>query len=237
MGESPRRHSADVLVLVSMVYPTVGAWIYFLVLGGSDLARYVYLASKGIQLALPLLWLAVVRQGMPRPRRPRLAGLAAGFGSGLAVSGLLLGLYFLWLAGSDLAVQGAARISSKLTDFHITTPLAFLGLAAALSLAHSWFEEMYWRWFVFRRLRAWLPPAGALTLASAAFAAHHAIVLASFVPPGHLWTLVLPGTVAVALGGALWCHLFRRYGGLASPWLSHLLVDVALMLVGYWLVW
>jgi membrane protease YdiL (CAAX protease family) len=47
----------------------------------------------------------------------------------------------------------------------------------------------------------------------------------------------VPATAAVALGGVIWCWHFQRSGGLLAPWISHLLVDAALMLVGYLLVW
>ena len=37
----------------------------------------------------------------------------------------------------------------------------------------------------------------------------------------------------VALGGGLWAWLYARSGSLFSPWLSHTLVDLGIMAIGY----
>ena len=37
----------------------------------------------------------------------------------------------------------------------------------------------------------------------------------------------------MGLGGAGWCWLYGRSGSLYGPWLCHLVVDVAMMTVGY----
>jgi membrane protease YdiL (CAAX protease family) len=102
---------------------------------------------------------------------------------------------------------------------------------------HSWFEEYYWRAFLFaqleRRMRGWR----AMALSSLTFAAHHWIVLDSFLAGEYRWSATLPLTLLVAAAGAVWAWLYRRRRGLLSPWLSHLLVDAALMAVGYQLIW
>jgi len=38
---------------------------------------------------------------------------------------------------------------------------------------------------------------------------------------------------SVALGGAFWAWLYHRSGSLVGPWLSHLLVDSAIFVIGY----
>jgi membrane protease YdiL (CAAX protease family) len=40
-------------------------------------------------------------------------------------------------------------------------------------------------------------------------------------------------SASVAVGGALWAWLYRRSGSLLGPWLSHMLVDAALMAAGW----
>ena len=44
------------------------------------------------------------------------------------------------------------------------------------------------------------------------------------------------GRGGVATGGAVWAWLYERTGSLWAAWLSHLLVDTAIMAVGYDLV-
>jgi membrane protease YdiL (CAAX protease family) len=230
-----RQRTADLLVLVAMVFPTLAAWFYFVHLDGQDSARWAYLGAKGVQLALPLLWV-MLTAGAAAPREHR-RGLLAGAASGLAIGGSIVGLYFFAVAGTPLAEAIAEQIRSKLVDFRVASPLPYLAMAAALSVVHSLFEEYYWRWFVFGRLRRWLPGGPAAALGSLAFASHHVIIVMRYQPPGGFWTLTVPATAAVALGGVIWCWHFQRSGGLLAPWISHLLVDAALMLVGYLLVW
>jgi uncharacterized protein len=45
------------------------------------------------------------------------------------------------------------------------------------------------------------------------------------------WTWLF--SLSVAVGGAFWAWLYQRTGSLYGPWLSHLLVDAAIFLVGY----
>ena len=238
MRADSTRRVADLLIPLAMVLPTLGAWTYLVALEGSELARPVYLGSKLVQFSLPVAWWAAVRPhwteaGLrPKGRGDVLVGLA----SGLALAAVLAAALAL-LAASPVASEAAARIRATLDDFRISTPAQYLALAAGLSVVHSLLEEVYWRAFVFRRLATWLPSRLAVALASAAFASHHLIVAARYAPAGRFWTLAVPATAGIAVAGAHWCDLYRRRGSLLAPWLSHLLVDAALMGMGYVLIW
>jgi membrane protease YdiL (CAAX protease family) len=235
---SQARRTADLLVVAAMAFPTLGAWVYFVVLEGSPLARPIYLASKGVQFALPVLWWAMVRGGLPASGigRGGWRRAAAGLLSGLALAAGLAVVYGGPLAGSPLAAEAAARIRQTLGDFRISGPGQYLAMAAGLAVVHSLLEEVYWRAFVFQRLAAWLPSAPAVALGSLAFASHHLIVVARYVPADRFWTLAVPATAAVGLVGAHWCALYRRTGSLLAPWASHLLVDAAVLAIGWELV-
>ncbi len=221
---------SDLLVLLALFFPTLGAWYYFVHLEGSSLARAAYLASKILQLAIPLLWIALTRR-KPRSSLAR-RGLTAGLLSGLVMGASLLLIWHWQVQGTAVGQVAMPKMQAKLADFRIQTPFAYLGMALALSCLHSLFEEFYWRWFVYQRLRAYLPASAAAVIGSVGFASHHVIVLAAFVPPELFWSHAAPAAVAVGLGGLLWCGLLQRYGGLSPSWLSHMLVDLALMAAG-----
>ena len=51
-----------------------------------------------------------------------------------------------------------------MSQFGLSSPLGFLGLAMFLSLIHSLLEEVYWRWYAFGRL-AWDHSLGAAAIA------------------------------------------------------------------------
>jgi membrane protease YdiL (CAAX protease family) len=69
-------------------------------------------------------------------------------------------------------------------------------------------------------------------MSALAFAAHHVIVLYVYFP-GRLWTATVPFAFAVAVGGAIWAWLYDRHQSLAGPWIAHALTDVAIMAVGF----
>jgi membrane protease YdiL (CAAX protease family) len=43
-------------------------------------------------------------------------------------------------------------------------------------------------------------------------------------------------SLCVAAGGVIWAVLYRRYGTLLGPWLSHALVDAAIFAIAYQMV-
>ncbi len=99
-------------------------------------------------------------------------------------------------------------------------------------LAHSLLEEYYWRWFVFgqlRRLTTFLPAA---VVSSLAFMAHHVVILAVYFPD-YFVVAVLPFSLGIAVGGFVWAWLYERNGSVYAPWLSHLLVDAAIFVIGW----
>lgn len=229
----------DLLLLAAMLYPTAGAWWYFVYLGQSPWARWAYLGSKVLQALLPVVWVAAFGGGWQRlsdlKRVPR--GWLAGTASGVAVGAVVVGVYLLWIEGSVVAAEAGARIVAKLETFALDTKGRYLLQAAALSVGHSLYEEYYWRWFVYGRLASRLTPPRAAVVGSLAFASHHVIVVAAYLPADAFWNLGLAAVAGVTVGGLLWCWLYERSGALLSPWLSHLLVDAALMVIGYRLIW
>ena len=228
------------LIVVAALLPTFAAWLYFVVWAHTPWMRVLYGASKVVQGSLPLLgWWALDMR-----RRPAWSGrrsgwplaAAAGILSGAALGGAVLVPYLAGPLHAWLPFDAApARIHTLLVDFGAATPARYLLLALGLSVAHSLFEEYYWRWFLLGQLRQRLPFWAALPLGSLAFASHHWIVVDSFLGGQQRVTTTLL-TLLVAAGGGFWGWLFHRHRTLLAPWLSHLLVDGALMLVGWQLV-
>ena len=64
------------------------------------------------------------------------------------------------------------------------------------------------------------------------FMAHHIILLSVYLPE-HFWTLTIPLSLFIAIGGAIWSWLYARTGSLYAPWLSHALIDAAIAVVGW----
>jgi len=217
------------LLLPAMCVPLLASWVYFVLVPGTVLGNAVYTGVKGFALLWPLLavgWILRERFRDPSPGKRHLASLAAGIAFGLAVVGLLV---FLLKATPlhALVAENAGRIAERTHDLGVAEH--YLLFALFISFIHSALEEYYWRWFVFGQLR-WLLPAGAaVAVASVAFAAHHVVVLGQFFAMP--WAFALG--FCVALGGAVWCWLWLRYGSLLGSWASHVVVDLGLMWVGW----
>jgi membrane protease YdiL (CAAX protease family) len=220
-----------------MTLPTLMAWLYFQRLGGQQgranpFQQAAYTGGKTLQFALPVVWLWLTQGKLWAMRRPRFDGWPIGVGFGLSVAAAILGLYFGYFRGSPVLADTPAKLSAKLHEFGVGTPAEFAALAVFMVAAHSLLEEYYWRWFVFGRLRTLVPFGPAVVLSSLAFMAHHVVILDVFLP-GKFWSAVLPFSLAIAVGGAVWAWLYARADSVWSPWLSHAFVDAALFVIGW----
>jgi uncharacterized protein len=231
-----RRVTAGLLV-VAMTLPTVMAWLYFERLGGrqgtaNPLQQAAYTGGKLVQFALPVIWLLLTQQRLWAMRRPRIDGWPIGVAFGLLVAAAMLGLYYFEFRNSSLLADTPGRLRDKLHEFGVDTPGAYAELAVFIVIVHSLLEEYYWRWFVFGRLRTLIPFAPAVAVSSFAFMAHHVVILDVYLP-GRLFTATIPFALGVAVGGAVWAWLYARADSVWSPWLSHALVDGALFVIGW----
>ena len=87
----------------------------------------------------------------------------------------------------------------------------------------------------FGGLRRLMPLGWAVVLSSLAFAAHHVIVLGVYF--GWQSWATAAFSAGVAVGGAAWAWIYHRGNSLVGPWLSHVLADAAIFLIGYSMVW
>ena len=230
-----------------MLFPMLMTWVYFVVLAGRPGMKVAYTVGKLIQFSLPVVWLALVERpaggfvrgvlreafqdGTNARTRRRWVFASAAFGL-LVVAAMFL--TYAALRTSPLLAAAPGAVLEKLHQIGADRPLPFLALAGFYSLAHSFLEESYWRWFVFGRLRDLSPVPVAILLSSLGFMAHHVILLAVYF--GGTWWLAALLSAGVAAGGAVWALLYERSGSLLGPWISHLIVDAGLMAVGFVMV-
>lgn len=230
---TPRRLA---LLAVALTLPTIVTWLYFVALDGqaAALQQGTYAIGKTIQFALPAVWVLLVLRERPRLAVPGWPGLLIGLVFGLAVMGLMAGLYYGVLKPQGLFDAPAEEVRAKVQSFGISTFAAYLALAVFYSLVHSLLEEYYWRWFVFGYACRPLPLAAAIAVSSVGFAAHHVLVLAKYFGYGSPLTWLF--TAGIVVGGAFWAWIYRRTGSLAGPWLSHALVDATIFVIGWDLI-
>jgi uncharacterized protein len=223
----------------AMAFPSVMTWIYFVAAAGSGTqgnpaVMIAYSVGKVLQFAFPAVYVGFTELQSLRPAWPGLRGLTFGMVFGLVVGGAALALYFGLLKDSKFLATTPDKILAKLRESDFATVGGFITVAGFYSIVHALLEEYYWRWFVFgwlkRHLSVWL----AGVLASLAFMAHHVIVLAVLFPGvREFGTLVVPLSLCIAVGGGVWCWIYQRTGSLTATWISHMLIDAAIMLIGY----
>ena len=99
-----------------------------------------------------------------------------------------------------------------------------------ISLFHSFFEEYYWRGFLLSELRKRIGSTLALCLISGAlFGLHHLMAtLALF-----SWPLIVGCTLGTAAAGVVWSWMRLRGYSIFDLYVSHILADLAIMLIGY----
>lgn len=224
------------ILCVALVLPSLATWLYFVVYSGQPAMQTVYAFTKTIQFTLPLLWVWGVCRQRPQFGLTNTRGLGPSLAFGLVVAVAAGALYSLYLKESSAFALMPKRLEEKVTGMGAFSPARFLLLGAFISIVHSLLEEYYWRWYVFGRLRLLMPVWGAILLSSVGFMAHHVIVVGAYVGWDH-WPMALFLSFCVATGGAFWAWIYARTGSLLSPWLSHLLVDCALIAVGYDQLW
>lgn len=221
----------------ALLFPLFMAWIYFVL--AADDGRSInpafmagYVGGKLVQFAFPAVYVWLVARQDLRVGEVTRRGLGMGAAFAGVVAVLLFAVYFGVLAGDAAIVKAAPRIHAKLRGFGLDSPGGFVLAAVFLSLIHSLFEEYYWRWFAFGRLKRLVPVGAAIGLSSLGFMAHHVVVLGTFMPE-RFWRLAVPCSLGVAVGGVAWAWIYHRSGSLAAAWLSHALIDLAIMAIGY----
>jgi hypothetical protein len=193
------------------------------------IGKAIFFAGKLWLVALPLVWrLRVDRE--PLSWSPaRHGGFAVATASGLWISLIVFVAYALAVRGGAIEASSVAERAAKTG---LNTLGAFLGGAVYWITANSLMEEYVWRWFVFRQCEVLWGGKLGLAAAALAFTAHHVIALAA----QFNWDITLLGSLGVFIGGATWNWLYLRYRSVWPGYVSHAIVDLAIFIIGYRLI-
>jgi len=212
-----------------MVVPLLGSLIYFVAFPEGTIGQAAYTGTKLFILVYPFLYLRRIgTQGLHPGRGQMKSTLLWGIGSGAAIA--LAGILFMQTPLGDLVRSHAGAVEEKADGLGFKDNYLLFG--AFLCIVHSGLEEFYWRWFLYGQLRKKMGGWAAHLIAALAFAAHHLVVTLQFFPV----PLALFLALCVAIGGLIWSWMYERHGGLLGAWISHLIVDVMLIWVGYQLI-
>ena len=194
-----------------------------------SIGQRVFSLCKVWLLALPLVWFVWVDHGKVRLSLPKKNELLAGTVLGLLMFGIILSAY--WLLGQQWIDVMDVRTKAKQAG--ITSLNIYLSGALYFTFINALIEEYIWRWFVYRKCEVLIPGIGAVFLGATLFTLHHIIALAAYTAD---WGVVLLGSLGVFIAGALWSWCYLTYRTLWSSYVSHILADLAIAIVGWHLL-
>jgi hypothetical protein len=178
---------------------------------------------------LPVLWLKFVDREKTSWSPPRLGGFGTAVALGVAISVSIVAAFAIadhfGAIQSDKIAGSAARTGLNHLSSFIIGAIYWITL-------NSLAEEYVWRWFVFRKFEILIGGKLAVIAAALAFTAHHVTVLAAQFD----WPITLAGSLGVFTGGAIWSWLYLRYRSIWPGYVSHAIVDTAIFVIGYRLI-
>jgi membrane protease YdiL (CAAX protease family) len=221
------------VTLPALVIPLAVSFFYFVLFPGTVIGNSCYGGVKFFLLIWPIVATGLILKEPFRRESPppgdRLRSVWWGVGFGIAILGLML-VIFQFTPFGEMVRAGTANIREKTEGLGVFDH--FLLFALGLSLIHSALEEFYWRWFVYENLRHLISKNWAIVIAAAGFASHHIVILNEFFSLGFALFL----GISVGIGGAMWSWIYERHKTLLGPWISHMLIDLGIFGIGYWLL-
>jgi membrane protease YdiL (CAAX protease family) len=228
-GTSVKSRSALMALLLLVPAPSLGVFfaMMFEPTRGTSLGQAIYGASKLWILALPVLWYLLIEKGrmsISPVRSPN--GLWMGLFAGIAISAAIGGAYLLF----GRALIPVEQMRQAAVANGIGTPGRYLALVIYLTLVNSLLEEYVWRWFVYRRCEAVIGRKPiAVAAAALLFTLHHVLALRAQTT----WSVTLLASGGLLIGACAWSWLYARYRSIWPGYISHVLADAAVFIVGW----
>ena len=223
------RQRTLLLLVVVAIAPSLGT-IAALILWPGPVGGAIYALCKVVLYGVPaviawrtLRWSDVstaASRGFSR------SGVVFGLSTGVLVGGIMLGG---WWGGLREALD-LTRLSEVVTGNGLNERVPYLLAVIWLSLGNSLLEEFVFRWFVDTRLaRLGVRGIPIFLISAAIFTAHHILVLGAYFDLAP--TIVF--SLGVFIGGFAWSWSRSRWESIVPGWISHAMVDGAIFLVGW----
>lgn len=230
-------------VTIAMVVPTLVTWVYFDLLSGypERIQQAAYSIGKLFQFGFPICWIGFWLRHKSWDGGPLSAFAAeAHMTRGKSIAwGVVFGVFvvaamfviFRFVIHPDMIQTLGSEAVARVKGFSVDSSWKFLLLGLFYAIVHSFLEEYYFRWFIFGQLRRLISPLPAMLVSGLAFMSHHVIILALYFNGLSMETVML--SLAIAIGGVVWAWQYERSKSLLGPWISHLVIDAGIFLIGY----
>ncbi|WLD93866.1 CPBP family intramembrane glutamic endopeptidase [Alkalihalobacillus sp. AL-G] len=142
------------------------------------------------------------------------------------------GVFFLFIFGGLYWLHpyfiDVEHLQKLLTEWGFSGNGVF-GLILVLLIVNPILEEVYWRGFMYTRLKEKVKPIHAIWIASACYTLYHFLS----VIPMFQWPLNAIAVLPVFIAGLFWGYMREKTGSIIGTVISHALGDLGIMCV-YW---
>lgn len=224
--QSARRALLALLLIVPA--PSIGSLMAFMIAPGTTIGSLAYALGKTVLYVLPVIWLLLIDRQRLSWSKPLRGGFGVAAALGLAIGAAILAVFHFFAE----ARIDAEQIRTITIGNGLSTPMRYVAACAWLALGNSLLEEYAFRWFIFEKFRAIMPPMAAVVASALAFTAHHVIVVKAF----FAWDITLLASFGVFAGGLIWSWCYNRYQSIWPGYVSHIVADIALFIIGWKLI-
>ena len=213
-------------VLILMLLPAVAVFTGLILLN-SIFATYILFYGV-VCIAVPLLDRIVIHRQTLREflRHIGFVNIRKSLLPGLFIGGVFLAAIYLFFMIFSRQLIDTSTMTSALNRWNLDSGNLFVFLFMMI-VGNSILEEIYWRGYVFSRLKKLTSPRNTVILTALFYTSYHLITTATLFSAAQGLLLCS----AIFLVGVFWAYLRIRYESIIPAVASHLLADLSLMLI------
>lgn len=205
--------------VLRLIGPTLMIFIGLQVFGN---VLITFLLFYGWLIAVPLMDGALPKERWKITKQT----LVLGTGSGL--------LFFIFIFGGlnwlHIYLLDIGALRTLLVDWGFSGP-AEIGLVFVLLILNPVLEELYWRGYMYEKLRKRGTAARAILMTASFYTLYHIISVLHLFETGYSFAAVIP----VLAAGLFWGWIREKTGSIFAAIISHLLSDLGIICV-YWFI-
>lgn len=220
------RQLALIALLLFVPASSIGVTMALFIAPGA-IGNGIFTLAKIWIVILPLLWTWKFNPAALRLPQFKKQEVVFGIILGIAMFATIVAAY--WLLGKQWIEL--AEIRSKAAEVGITSLSLYLAGFFYWSFINSAIEECIWRGFVYSKCSILLRNSTvAIVISAVFFTLHHSIAIYAYTQN---WLVVILGSLGVFFAGTIWSFCYQVYRSIIPGYISHILADIAIGLVGW----
>lgn len=210
------------LIWLYLLIPSAAIWLATGPVQGTAWQLPILIGSKIALLAIPFYYRNTTADSWNY--KGTLKQLLIGCATGLLLAANLAVIYFIFADTLDLKAfrDGVARLG-------VNSVTTYVLMATFWSFINAFTEEVFWRWYAIGQLKKWFKPSYAILISAVFFSLHHGIATSLYFPG---W-MVAGAMFATCFAGVLWGWLYQKDKTIFTPFISHIIADIAIFSFGY----